>query len=460
MDIVKIFIEGILYPAMERKKGNKTREYISELKATQDLSESQLYEMQKDKLEKLLLECVRKVPAYKSYSYLEDQIKEDPFEALKTIPILRKNDFRNDSESYINESVDKSALIPNISGGSTGQPVRFYMDRKTVEYYEAARWRGLSWSGITPGSRSVMIWGNPIELDSMKQKKYAFRERWLKNRIIIPAYSLESESILDYIKKIESFKPEYFYGYASALDAFATLMLKNNLKLSFTPKAVVSTAETLHSFQRKNIEKAFACNVINEYGARDAGILAFQCKSGSMHISAENAILEVVDPLTFKPLAKGRSGVVLVTDMNNLSMPRLRYELGDRVTLSDKKCTCGINLPILENIDGREDDMFITPDGKFVHGHLFSHAARPISSIKNFQIVQKSPDSAELKILLEDNNDKEGIDIFIEELKGFLPKVNIEVKIVDDIPVTKSGKFRYAIRQFKLDDTFKNNDSK
>ena len=65
MDIVKIFIEGILYPAMEKKKGNKTREYISELKATQDLSDSELYEMQKNKLENLLLECVRKVPAYR-----------------------------------------------------------------------------------------------------------------------------------------------------------------------------------------------------------------------------------------------------------------------------------------------------------------------------------------------------------------------------------------------------------
>ena len=77
-----------------------------------------------------------------------------------------------DPESFIADDADRSTLIANNSGGSSGHPVQFYMNRHTVEYYEAARWRGLSWYGITPGSRSLLIWGNPFELDKMAAVSY------------------------------------------------------------------------------------------------------------------------------------------------------------------------------------------------------------------------------------------------------------------------------------------------
>ena len=143
------------------------------------------------------------------------------------------------------------------------------------------------------------------------------KERWLKNRIIISAYSLKPEEMTDYIDEIIKFKPEYIYGYASALYTFSQLMLKQNLKIPFKLKAVVSTAETLHDFQRETIEHAFKSAVVNEYGARDGGIIAYECPKGSMHISAENIIMEVVHYKTFKPLPKGESGILLVTDLNN-----------------------------------------------------------------------------------------------------------------------------------------------
>lgn len=451
MDIVKGFIEKVLYPLMEKKKGNKVRTYIEELRDSQGLPNEELHEIQEEKLKMLLLESIENVPAYKPYSFLKDDIEKDAFQALKDIPVLRKKDYQNLSDTYINSSVEKSNLIKNTSGGSTGEPVVFYMDRKTVEYYEAARWRGLSWWGITPGSRSIMIWGNPIELSQMEQKKYYFKEKWLKNRILIPAYSLESSDIENYIKKIESYKPEYFYGYSSSLNAFASLMIQQNIRLTFKPKAVVSTAEVLHDFQRENIEKAFACKVVNEYGARDAGILAFQCEKGNMHISSENAILEVVHPITFEPLPTGESGVLLITDLNNYSMPRLRYEVGDRAALSDDLCECGKNLPLLKKIDGREDDVFVTGDGKFVHGHLFSHIARAIDAIEKFQIIQESLFEVNVSIIVTEGHKEEEVKIFIEKIKELLPKANVHVKIVDEIPPSKSGKFRYSIRKFQLD---------
>lgn len=433
---------------MEIGKGNRIRQNTQDLIKSQGLSDDELHALQEKKLRKLLLECIENVPAYKPYSHLKEKIESDSLEALKEFPVLDKETFRKNSDSYLNETVSKDGLISNRTGGSTSEPVRFYMDRHTVEYYEAARWRGLSWWGITPGSRSVMIWGNPMELNQAEEKKYSMKERWLKNRIIISAYSLKPEQMKNYIAEITKFHPEYIYGYASALYTFSTLMLEQNLEIPFKLKAVVSTAETLHDFQREAIQRAFKCHVVNEYGARDGGIIAYECPKGNMHISAENIVLEVVEDKTYEPLPKGESGILLTTDLNNFSMPRLRYKIGDRIALSKVSCDCGMPLPILDKIDGREDDMFVTVDGEFIHGHAFNHISRDLNSIKKFQIVQHRPDYAELKIIKDEKGTEEEIQQFIDGARNLLPKTEIDIKFVDDIPVTGSGKFRYAIRKF------------
>lgn len=450
MDYVKVFIENILYPIMERKKGNRIRSNIRELQNSQGLSPEALLSLQKERLKKLLSECIAKVPAYRPFSHLKNEIEADAFHALLKFPVLSKTSFRENPDNYLNQAAAKSGLIANRTGGSTSEPVKFYLDRYTVEYYEAARWRGLSWWGITPGSRSVMIWGNPLELNQNEQWKYRLKEKWLKNRIVIPAYSLKPEAMPEYLKAINSYKPEYFYGYASALYAFSGLLLKQGLKISRKPKAVVSTSETLHDFQRKAIEEAFGCPAVNEYGARDGGILAYECTCGSMHISSENALLEIVDAKTLQPLQSGQSGLLLVTDLNNFSMPRLRYVLGDVAVLSDKICKCGLGLPILEKIEGREDDMFVTVDGQLVHGHAFNHISRALEAVEKFQIIQHSPEHAELSIIQNKNSACAADDIqqFINGVQQLLPETRIDVKLVDEIPVTGSGKFRYAIRKF------------
>ena len=435
---------------MEKRRGNRIRQKTEELKKNQSLSPEELTALQKEKLQALLLHCIAHVPAYVQFKHLEEQIKSDPFEALSSFPVLTKSGFKAGFDSYVSEIADKGALIPNYTGGSTSEPVKFYMDRHMVEYYEAARWRGLSWWGITPGSRSVMLWGNPLELNRQQTRKYSLKERWLKNRIMIPAYAIKAEEMEQYLSTIRRFKPEYIYGYASALNLFSELMLRQGQSLGLKLKAVISTAETLHEFQRQTIEKAFECPVVNEYGARDGGIIAYQCGDGRMHITIENAVLEVMDPLTLELLPTGESGMLLVTDLNNYVMPRLRYQIGDRCALSKETCACGMGLPVLDKLDGREDDMFVTVEGKYIHGHAFNHLARSTDSIGKFQIVQKSPAAATLSIVVATNGDRVEIDEFIANVRQLLPGTSIDVNFVDDIPPSGSGKFRYTIRQFPL----------
>ncbi|NMA94263.1 MAG: phenylacetate--CoA ligase family protein [Clostridiales bacterium] len=445
MDYVKIFIERLLYPAMNLVRGNRTLEYLQKMKKTQYASRAELLSFQEGKLSALLLDCVKNVPYYQKYDYLEEAIKLDPLGALNQFPILDKETFRKNSELFFNSKLPESERIENYTGGSTGEKTRFFMNRETVEHYEAARWRGLSWHGITPGSRSVMLWGNPIELSREDQKKYEFKEKWLKNRVIIPAFALEEQSIRNYVAKIDAYKPEYIYGYASALDAFAKLMRIEKLNFKCTLKAAVSTAETLYPHQRENIEKAFGCRVVNEYGARDAGILAYECSAGELHISSDNAIIEVIDFPSGKEVPCGKSGDVVVTDLNNHIMPRLRYRLGDEVILTERRCDCGVNLPLMESIVGRNDEMLHTPGGLLVHGYLVAKIAQSHPVIKRFQIIQKEVERATLRIEPAEGRNSADIDLFVEEVGAHLPGVAIDVKFGERIEASPSGKFRYCI---------------
>ena len=450
MDFIALAIRKILFPVLRLVKGNQTLSYISHFEKTQYLPQEQLVQLQKEKLGKLLLHCVQHVPAYQGFQNLIPLIEKDPMEALAQFPVLTKQVVNDNQEQLISSIADRSKLIPNRSGGSTGQPVRFYIDRPTAESSESVRWRALSWWDINIGDRCLMVWGNPLEMSQHKKLLYHMKERILKNTIFVSAYNLSPEALQQYVGVLSRTRPKYFYGYASALYLFAQHILQNNIKIKHPPRAIISTSETLHDYQRVVIEKAFASKVINEYGARDAGIIAYECPQGRMHVSSENMIVEIVDIATKKPVEPGKSGLVVITDLNNFSMPRLRYQIGDIAALSEEKCTCGRTLPILDKIEGREDDIFIAENGSYVHGVYFANLARSYPSIQQFQIIQHSRESITLKVVKSSGFQQAEMDRYIDAIQSTMGKVNIRVEYVDSIPPSASVKTRYSKREFAI----------
>ncbi len=322
------------------------------------------------------------------------------------------------------------------------------MNRDQVEWYEAARWRGLSWYGITPGSRCLMIWASPIELAHSAQKRYLLRERLLKNRQILSAYSLSEHRVPEYIRLINRYRPEYLYGYASALAELARLLQPSHEKLRIQLKAVVSTTETLFPWQKALLEEVFSCPVVNEYGARDAGILAYSCPCGNLHLTAENAIVEVLDPTTRTPVSPGVPGVLAITDLHNRIQPRLRYLLGDVGAVSENRCPCGRGLPLLEVLEGREDALLVGQDGELVHGNVIGQIIRQYSCVSQFQFVQHSIDRATL--FLEMQPDEAIVSEITAAIQKILPNILITTQLVDQIAPASSGKMRYSIREFQL----------
>jgi phenylacetate-CoA ligase len=210
----------------------------------------------------------------------------------------------------------------------------------------------------------------------------------------------------------------------------------------------MTTAETLHDYQRDMIEDVFQCKVRDQYGCTEMAIFVCQCENGRYHINSEYGIVEVVDEMG-DTVRAGKEGEVLCTGFVNATMPLIRYRLGDRVTLSENQnCECGRKFPVIDKILGRIDDVLVTPDGRPL-GRL-DPIFKGTHGIYETQIIQKDIDSLEFKVVKDRNFRPEHIDELIYEIKKRTGNsMKIEVTYVDEIVKDENGKFRSVVSMLK-----------
>jgi phenylacetate-CoA ligase len=206
--------------------------------------------------------------------------------------------------------------------------------------------------------------------------------------------------IAEIVKRLNDLQPAMFAGYASALGVLAQEQLAGRLNIH--PAIVISSAEPLSDENRALIQQAFGVPPRNNYGCSEGGVMGYECRQGHMHLNADWVIFEPVDA-QHNPIAAGQlSDRTLITNLANRIMPIIRYELGDRVSLSPEPCRCGKTLPVV-NVEGRTDEIlrFRALDGQTVPVlplALWS-VIKETPGVLRFQAIQTSPD--QLKIRLE-----------------------------------------------------------
>jgi phenylacetate-CoA ligase len=209
------------------------------------------------------------------------------------------------------------------------------------------------------------------------------------------------------------------------------------------------TSERLYDEQRAQISDTFGCPVANGYGGRDAGFIAHQCPAGGMHITAEDIIVEILDPAG-QPVPRGQSGEIVVTHLATGDFPFIRYRTGDIGVLGTQACSCGRGLPLLQEIQGRSTDFLVAQDGTVMHGLALVYILRDLPQVQAFKITQETLDLTRVQIVLAGQPDGPAFDALRQQVeRGFKARlgaaVAVEVERVDEIAPEKSGKFRYVV---------------
>lgn len=440
-------VSGIVFPLHEKLKGHDSVARLHALERSQWWRSEDLERHRLGRLKDMLAYAGRHVPYYRK---LFAEIGFDPAAMtalgdLQRLPLLTKPLIRaNDLKSEI-----AGPLKRYNTGGSSGEPLIFYMGRERISHDVAAKWRATRWWRLDIGDPEIVIWGSPIELGSQDRVRLV-RDKLLRTKLL-PAFEMSPAKIDGFIGEIRAFRPRMVFGYPSALAHIARHAAASAQRLDdLGIRVAFVTSERLYEEQRAQIAAAFGCAVANGYGGRDAGFIAHECPWGGMHISAEDIIVEIVDA-EGRVLPAGESGEIVVTHMATREFPFVRYKTGDVGILDDEECECGRCLPMLKEIQGRTTDFVVAADGTVMHGLALIYIVRDLAGVRQFKIVQESLGLTRVLLITDAGFDAGSVKAIEQGFKARLGQaVQVVVERVGDIPPEKSGKFRYVVSRVQL----------
>jgi phenylacetate-CoA ligase len=435
---------GLLFPLHERFKGHRTVAVRRELERTQWLSPSALRALQDERLRRFVTEVYQHVPYYRQ---LMDGLGLGPGDItqagdLPRLPLLDKAAIRANIHSL--KAKDARHLARFNTGGSSGEPLVFYIGKDRISHDVAAKWRATRWWGVDIGDREIVVWGSPIELGAQDRLR-RWRDRLLRTKLL-PAFELSPQNLDRFVDQIQRFRPRMLFGYPSSLALIARHARATGQRLSeLGIRVAFVTSERLYDDQCADIEQVFGCPVANGYGGRDAGFIAHACPQGSLHVTSEDIIVEILDPAGAN-LPAGESGEIVITHLATRDFPFIRYRTGDIGTLGDAVCACGRGLPVLSRLDGRSTDFVVARDGTVMHGLALIYVLRDIPAIDQFKIVQESLDRTRVLVKSQPPIDDDLINAIASQFRRRLgADVTVDIERVDNIPRERSGKFRYVV---------------
>jgi phenylacetate-CoA ligase len=248
---------------------------------------------------------------------------------------------------------------------------------------------------------------------------------------------------MDYVEKIKRSGVKIIRGYASSMYLLAKYMKKFDVK-DINIDAVMTTGEILFPHYRKLIESQFGCKVFDGYGGESI-VVAFECeKHNGYHVCDEDVVLEFLR--RNENIATEKTGELVLTSLSNYAMPFIRYRISDIGKKSSGRCGCGRGLSMIDSIQGRDTDIVIAPDGNSLVVHFFTILFEYLDGVDQFQVIQKKIDKLVVKIVKNDKFSKKDSEHIKNEIKKKMgDSVEIEIEIVDNIPLSKSGKRRFVI---------------
>lgn len=437
-------VSGLIFPVQERLKHHDSVRVRREMEASQYWPLPRLEALRIERLRALLSEVGRSVPYWRD---LFTRLGFDPAAVtgiadLQRLPFLDKATIRAHTEALKSERA--LGLARFNTGGSSGEPLIFFIGNERVSHDVAAKWRATRWWGVDIGDPEIVLWGSPIELSSQDRMRQ-WRDAVMRTRLL-PAFEMSPVRVAGFIAEIRAMRPKMLFGYPSAFAHIARHAEEHGIRLDdLGIRVAFVTSERLYPHQRELIERVFACPVANGYGGRDAGFIAHQCPAGGMHLTHEDIIVEIVDAAG-RVLSPGESGEIVVTHLATRDFPFIRYRTGDIGVLDDQPCACGRTLPLLKSIEGRSTDFLVAKNGTVMHGLSLIYIVRDLPGVRQFKIVQESLSLTRILLVTDASFDAQCLPAIVSGAQARLGEdVDIEIERVDGIPPEKSGKYRYVV---------------
>lgn len=444
MGLYTSLVSSVVFPLQERLKQHDSVAVRRRMEEEQWWSAERIAAVQAERLRALLVEVGAHVPYYRAMFREQgfDPATVRGVDDLRRLPFLTKAVIRANTEALKREQA--RGLARFNTGGSSGEPLIFFIGNERVSHDVAAKWRATRWWDVDIGDPEIVVWGSPIELGTQDRIKF-WRDKLMRTQLL-PAFEMSEAKLDGFIATIRATRPRMLFGYPSALTYIARHAEKRGVTMSdLGIRVAFVTSERLYDDQRTVIGRVFGCRVANGYGGRDAGFLAHECPEGGMHITADDVVLEIVDEAG-QPQPAGVAGEIVVTHLATRDFPFVRYRTGDVGVLGATGCSCGRGLPLLQEIQGRSTDFVIAADGTVMHGLSLIYILRDLPGVKSFKVIQETRTRTRVQLVTEPGFDPALLETIRSGFRQRLgQEVEIVVEVVDAIAAEKSGKFRYIV---------------
>ncbi len=387
MDWFKLSLQLNKFPI---KRAQKTLENI------QAIPEEQFADYQRKKRNEIIDYHIQNNDFYREF------FKWEGFDDWENVRIMKKSDLQQPLRERLSATYNTKTAYLGKTSGSSGHPFIFAKNR----FAHALSWAGFQdrykWYDIDLNkSLQARFYGIPLDFYGNIQERLKDRIS-LRRRFNI--FDLSERKMEAFLERFKRSNFDYLNGYTSAIVLFARFLKEKgyNLKeLCPSLKICIVTSERLFEKDKELIEEAIGVPVINEYGASEVGLIAFEDRENHWIVNSEDLYVEILDE-NDKILPYGEEGRIVITALYNKAHPMIRYDIGDIGCLS-KRST--LKKPILEKLIGRTNDIARLPNGKVVPGLTFYYVTKTIiednGNIKEFVIVQTKSDEFHINYVSE-----------------------------------------------------------
>lgn len=369
-------------------------------------------------------------------------------ETLAQLPILSKQQVREAGNDLLAGPWASGARrgVSVHTSGTTGMGLHLVLSRECWQREYAFRDLHRAWGGIRPGDTTATLAGHPV-VPIERERPPFWRHNAAFNQTVFSSQHITEASLAFYVRELVRLAPRLLHGYPSSVYVIASYCLEIG-EDRIRPAAVYCHSETLFDWQRATIERAFGCKVFNWYGNTEMTVNIVECERGTMHVKNEHSLVEFLraDGSAARP---GEYARIVTTGFGNAATPLIRYDTGDMAVLREGTCECGRPGPLVEAILGRQEDVFVTPDGRMV-GRL-DHAFKDAINVVEAQLVQDEPGAVEVRVVRRPEYTTEDERMIERELRARLgSRVAFHFIYMDRIPRQANGKFRFAVSRVPL----------
>lgn len=379
----------------------------------------------------ILLHAGEHVPYYRDLfkSLRFDPNKFTSFKDLLQLPLLEKDSVRKNPEQFIADHKQTLHGYWKNTSGSTGTPLKLFLDRTCHINKYAATLRAYQWAGYSPGKKAFLL----VEPDGLKKD---FGYRLLSNSIYFDSRTVNRENVGKFYKLLKWFNPGYYIGYGKAFLHFYRHLAELNLQIP-SPKSIVHYGENLQKNDRQKLEAYFHTKVFNFYSHREDVVMAADTEPGEKFLMEDFFYPEIINDQG--QIIDEGEGELIGTGFYNYAMPLIRYRTGDLLKIKKFSEDNMHKFAQVEEIQGRVNDKVITPSGRefyFLGDPLFN-----VPGIISAQFIQDNINSLQINLLTDIDFKMETIEQLKRKFGDYIGEdMNFDVQLVDKFEERGGGK--------------------